>query len=255
MKMRNGDLSACEKLIQSNLKLVVSKVKKYTKGLGTLEIFDLIQEGNKGLIRAIDRFDPSYNCRISTYAIPWINHTILRAIQETSRNIRIPHDILGEVNIYKRIEDRILKETGNIPTVLEVAHEMKISYKKAIVLYKLQHDTVSINTLLNGREDVELGDLLLNTELSSEEEFFYSQKEQEFLDLIKECDLTEKELEILILKFVFLGNTPKNKSEIGKIYGVTRERIRQIEKKAFEKIKESEKIKELLVYGTTARKI
>ena len=253
LKMKNGDLSAREQLIQSNLRLVVSIVRKYS--VVGLDIFDLIQEENKGLIIAIDRFDPSLGCRISTYATNWIKKLIKIAMEDSSKNIRIPNNVLTSVKIYKRIKEDIFKETGKMPTYKEIARKMNISANKVLELSRIQHNIVSLNTTIDEDENIELGEISLATEDSSEEIYLKQHSEEEFLNLIKECCLTEKELEILILRFGFLENKTHTLEEIGKIYRVSRERVRQIEKKFLKKINESNNLEEMLLYGTTPRKI
>lgn len=254
-EMLSGDIEARKKLIECNLRLVVSIAKRYVLRMGNLSFSDLIQEGNYGLMKAIEKFDPSYGCRISTYATPWINQAISRSIGDTSRTIRLPINVHQKINLYKKVQDNLIKKTGDIPKVQDIAKEMNITYEKALKLRDLQVDTVSINTLVGEDLSIELQEFIEDKVSSPEEVFFEKDAKNEIFELLKKCNLTEREIQIIILRNGFCGYDCKTLEEIGKIFKVTRERIRQIEKKALNKIKASQYIEIISLYGAQNKKI
>ena len=244
-KAQNNDKEALNRIVKHNIRLVISIAKKYA-GIG-VPFEDLIQEGTLGLYSAVERFDFSKGVKFSTYATWWIKNNILKSLYCDSRNIKIPIHLERDVLKYKRTFIDLYGELRRKPTIDEIAKKMKISYKKALLLEKLQIDTVSLNQPVeNGvEENAELCDFIEsneNVEKTIVDNFLLS----DIITAMNDSKLTEKEKYIIIHRFELFGNKKQTLSEIGKSLNVSRERIRQQEKIALNKLKISK-------YGQTLK--
>ena len=191
---------------------------------------DLVQEGNIGLMTAIERFNSDMGFKFSTYATSWIRQGITRAIANTSRNIRIPVHIYQKISQYNKIEMKLEQETGEIPSVDVVAKVMGISSQEATNIYRYKIDTKSLNDLVGKDEDTELGALIPSDTDNFDRIAVINELPTKIAELFKKCNLKPKEIEVLILRNGLSGQSPKTLDQIGKIYSITRERVRQIEK-------------------------
>lgn len=245
-KIAEGDERAKEQFIKSNLRLVVSIAKRY---IGKkMDFLDLIQEGNLGLIAAVDKYDIETGYKFSTYAYWWINQAITRAIANKDRNVRVPVHLHGKIITYRKVVNKLEEKLGRTPTLNEIANEMNISLSEVTKLYKLQEDTVSVNYLITENESTELGDFISVNEETPEDIVIARTLQDQVRSLFKECDLTQQEIDVLMLRNGFFDDRIFYFNEIGKKYHVTGERIRQIEAKALMKIRKSKAIKGLDVY-------
>lgn len=234
-RIKQGDLEARNQLVEGNLKLVVSIAKRYLgKGLSFL---DLIQEGNIGLMKAADKFEPDQGLRFSTYATWWIRQAVTRAIADHGRNIRIPVHIWEKIGKYKKTLGKLEKSLGRVPNLEEIAKEMGLSLAQIKKLHKMQMDTVSINTLIGDDEESELEDFIPSAEQTPEEILIDSDLEVEVRKLLTIVNLSEREKEVITLRFGLGGKAPMTLEEVGAVFHVTRERIRQIEAKAMRKLR------------------
>lgn len=230
-----GDKRAADIMIKHNLKLVVSIAKNYVSN--GLAILDLIEEGNLGLIKAVEKFDASKGYRFSTYATWWIKQSITRAIADTGRNIRLPVHMHEQLNKYKRIVKHLSIELGHTPSDDEICERMHIDKGKISQLRKASMDPVSLSTPVGEEGDGStLGDLLPSENKYDPEEVTEKRSLTEDIDKVLEC-LTEREREIIILRFGLHGGEAMTLESIGDIKQVTRERIRQIEQKALNKLR------------------
>ena len=245
-RILQGDDYAREVFIESNLRLVINISKKYVdKGLPFL---DLIQEGNIGLMTAVDRFDINKKTRFSTYATCWIKQAITRSIADKGRNVRIPVYLHEKIVIYQRTVINLESKLNRKPTLNEIANEMKLSISEVIKLQKLQDDTVSMNMLVGKDEDTELENFIPENKDTLEDIATTNIMQQQVRKLLEDCNLKPRETEILILRFGLSGERPMKLEEIGKKFGITRERVRQIEATALMKIRKSRYIKALSDY-------
>lgn len=236
-KVKNGDLKAKDLLIESNLRLVISVARKYI-GRG-LSFLDLIQEGNLGLMEAINRFDFERGMKLSTYAVWWIRQAITRAIANHGRNIRLPVHLYDKISKYNQTVEKLGKSLGRVPTAQEIAVEMGLSVSQIAELRKQQCDTISINTFIGDDEDTELEHFIPATEGLPEEIVINEELSDNLKKFLYGCNLTEKERQVIILRYGLSGKEPMVLREVGKLFGVTRERIRQIEEKALRKLRNS----------------
>ena len=246
LRIQQGDIEARNEFIERNLRLVISIAKKYI-GRG-LDFLDLIQEGNIGLMKALDKYDVNKGYRFSTYAYYWIQQSIDRAIMNYGRNIRLSIETSMNLRNYKKRKNELVLQLNRKLNNEELAKYLNISIKEVEEYETNIYDTLSLNTFIDDNNDEEIGDLIPSGDRLTEDVVEEKILQHEIKDLLEKCNLNQREMEVLLLHYGFDNNERKSLEEISRIYGVTRQRVKAIEDKALKKIRRSKFIEYFMIY-------
>lgn len=234
MRKANGDEDAKQRLIEANLRLVVSIAKRYT-GRG-MSFLDLVQEGNLGLIKGVEKFDPEKGFKLSTYATWWIRQSVTRALADQARTIRVPVHMVETINKMSKMQRKLTLELGYEPSVKELAEHLDMTEEKVQEIMQIAREPASLETPIGEEDDSNLGDFVADNNIVSPEGNVESVMLREHIDTLL-GDLKERERQVIVLRFGLEDGHPRTLEEVGKEFNVTRERIRQIEAKALRKLR------------------
>lgn len=245
-RVRKGDEEARQKLVEANMRLVMNIAKHYRNALVPFE--DLVQEGAIGLMNAVERYDPSKGYRFSTYATHWIRQAIGRAIDNKAKTVRIPAHVAEQLRRMERERERLRRETGDEPSVEQLAKAMGVSPKKILQLQQAAQEPLSLDMLVGEEEDTSLGSLIHDQNVRDPEEVILEHERRKVLDELLETELTERERQVIIRRLGYGDQDEQVLQEIGEALKISRERVRQIEQQAMRKLKDAAKRRGLREY-------